>query len=305
MAELLERAELLARLDELRAVGGRLVFVGGEAGVGKTALLRAFAERSGGRVLRGACENLTTPTPYAPLLDLDLDVGSREPRLVARALLDLLGEPSVLLVEDVHWADEATLDVLRVLGRRVERSPSLVVATFRDDEAVGEHPLRAVLGELATAPGVVRLSVPRLSEDAVRRLAEPHAVDPVELHRLTLGNAFYVTEVLASAPVALPETVRDAVLARVMLLAEPARRLLDVVALVPRRAELSLLEAVPSADVAALDEALAAGVLVGGDGSVAFRHELARLAVASAVPPHRARTLHREILHALEPASSA
>ncbi|HWG55931.1 MAG TPA: AAA family ATPase [Gaiellaceae bacterium] len=300
MAELLERDELLAQLEELRRAGGHLVFVGGEAGAGKSSLLRAFARRAGGRVLVGGCESLTTPTPYGPLLDLGLDVtAAGEPRLVAHALLDRLREPTTLVLEDVHWADEATLDVLRVLGRRIEASPSLVVATYRDDEAVGEHPLRVVLGELATAPAVARVAVPRLTEDGVRQLALPFGVDAAELHRLTLGNAFYVTEALAAGAATLPETVRDAVLARVARLSPTARRLIDAVSVVPTAAELWLLEAIAADALSAADECLRAGVLRPEPAALAFRHELARLAVESALSPHRRRELHAATLHAL------
>src|SRR5918994_848626 len=137
---LLERDPLLAGLDALRAAGGRLAFVGGEAGGGKTALVRAFADRAGG-VRAGPCENLAAPAPPAPFLDLGLEPD--EPRRVAAAALRL-GGPVVL--EDVHWADSATLDVLRVLGRRVEGSGAFVVATYRDDEVGADHPLRVVLG---------------------------------------------------------------------------------------------------------------------------------------------------------------
>ena len=167
MVELLEREQQLAELGALRAAGGRLVFVGGEAGVGKTALMRTFAEESG-EVLRGSCENLAAPTPLGPFLDVGLEPG--EPRTIATSVLERGG---VLVLEDVHWADGASLDVLRVLGRRVDGSNAFVVATYRDDEVMGDHPLRVVLGELASAPGVVRLTVPRLSLDAVRALASP------------------------------------------------------------------------------------------------------------------------------------
>ena len=102
------------------------------------------------------------------------------------------------MLEDVHWADQATLDVLRVLGRRIDSTQALVLATYRDDEVGSGHPLRVVLGELASAPAVTRLSVPRLSLDAVRELAEPSGADAEAIHRLTDGNAFYVTEVLAA-----------------------------------------------------------------------------------------------------------
>ena len=305
MAALLERDDLLARLDALRADGGRLVFVGGEAGAGKTSLVRAFAGAAAGSVLWGFCENLTTPTPLGPFHDVGAVADSGEPRLVARAVLDLLCSSTVLVVEDTHWADQATLDVLRVLGRRIDATPSLVLATYRDDEVDADHPLRAVLGELTSAPGVARMAVPPLSLQAVRALSEPVGADAEAIFERTRGNPFYVTEILAAGGGEVPETVRDAVLARTALLGPPARRLLDVVAMVPARAELWLLEAVAAGELDHLDACLASGVL-GPDGdAVAFRHELARLAVAGEVPPHRRRAIHAAMVRALEPTGDA
>ena len=297
MTELLERDDALAALEAARRAGGRLVFVGGEAGVGKTSLVRAFAERSGARVLLGSCENLTTPTPLGPFLDLGLEAG--DPRAVAAALLDELARPAVVVLEDLHWADQASLDVLRVLGRRIDATPSLAVATYRDDEVDAEHPLRVVLGELASAPGVSRLSVARLSLDAVRELAEPQGADARAIHELTGGNAFYVTEILATGGDALPPTVRDAVLARAATLSPAARRLLDAAAVVPARTELWLLEAIAPSDLDALDELVVSGIVRAEGDAVVFRHELGRLAIESAVTPQRRRRLHRAIIAAL------
>ena len=290
MVELLERGDLLAQLETARTEGGRLLFVGGEAGVGKTVLVRAFvADRP---ALLGSCENLTTATPLGPFLDVGIELES-DPRRVAASLLRELERTPLLVLEDVHWADQATLDVLRVLGRRVDGTQALVVATYRDDEVAGDHPLRVVLGELASARAVSRLSVPRLSLDAVRELAEPHGADADAIHRLTQGNAFYVTEILAAGGGALPETVRDAVLARAAALDPEARRLLEVVSVIPARAELSLLEAVAPVELEQLGACLDSGVLRADGDGVAFRHELARLAVESAVPPNRRRLAAR------------
>src|SRR5262245_47814738 len=167
--ELLEREALLAALVAALAAGGRLVFVGGEAGAGKTSLVRAFCRAVVVPVLAGTCDSLTTPTPLGPFLDVAAETGGAlaarlaegaDPRAVADALLDELRRPAVLAIEDVHWADEASLDVLRLLGRRVDRTAGLVLATYRDDEVDAAHPLRAVLGGLSSAPGVSRLSVP-------------------------------------------------------------------------------------------------------------------------------------------------
>ncbi len=306
---LIEREALLTQLAEAWRQGGQILLVGGEAGVGKTTLVRAFAARVEGRVLLGACERLVTPAPLGPLMDVagqlggslaaDIEAG-RHPHQVALTLLDELREPAVLVVEDVHWADEATLDVLRVLGRRIAATPSLVVVTYREDEAVGDHPLRRLLGELASVAVAERVAVPPLSLAAVLELASSHGADGEAIYALTRGNSFFVTELLAASGEVLPATVRDAVLARIARLSPPARDLLDGVALVPARAELWLLDAAFGEVAERVDECVAAGVLVADSDAVAFRHELARLAVESTVPPRRRRDLHVAILLALE-----
>ena len=308
---LLERAAFLDHLRELaERPEGALVLLGGEAGVGKTALLRRFrAEQSGARVLWGSCDALSTPPALGPFLAIAEESGGELRSLVergakahdvARAFLTALRDqgPTVVVIEDLHWADEATLDVVRLLGRRIEGVPALVVASFRDDELDRAHPLRVVLGELATAPAVVRMPLPRLSREAVSTLAEPHGVDARELYRTTGGNPFFVTEVLAAGSAQLPGTVRDAVLGRAARLDADARQLLEAVAIVPRAVELSLLEAV-AGDLGSLDDCLASGMLVAENSGIRFRHELARLAIDDHVAPHRARRLHRAALRAL------
>ena len=243
--ELLERGAFLASLegwlDAARHGQGCMVLLGGEAGIGKTALARAFCDRHGAdaRVLWGACDALRTPRPLGPLLDITREVGWELARLVAAeptrhrlfgAFLDLLAsarEPVVAVVEDAHWADEATLDLLLFLGRRVADSPAVVLVTYRDDEAGREHPLRTVIGDLATARWVHRLDLPPLSRAAVASLADPHGIDPDRLHRVTGGNPFFVTEVLGAAGGEVPPTVRDAVLARTARLTPAARAALD------------------------------------------------------------------------------
>ena len=237
---LLERETFL---DMLAGPPGRLILVGGEAGVGKTALVRAFAE--GRQVLWGACDPLHTPRPLGPLLDVADAAGGElqevvaagpRPAVLVTALLHALRDRpgTVLVLEDVHWADEGTLDVLRLLGRRMPGVPALAVVTFRDDEP---GPLRVVLGELATAIGVERIKLPPLTPDAVRTLAEPHGIDADALHRSTGGNPFYVTEVLSAPAASIPATVRDAVLARAARLSPPARELLERLAMVPGAAD--------------------------------------------------------------------
>ena len=268
------------------------MLVVGEAGVGKSALVRSFCAEAGAstRVFTGACDPLFMPRPLGPFVDVARAMGGTLDDLVRRgpnpySLAESLVEeltrppPTIVLLEDVHWADEATLDVIRFVAGRIERLAALVVVTYRDDELGREHPLRVVLGSLATVPGIRRVRVRPLSRGAVGLLADPYGADADELYRLTSGNPFFVTEVLATLPDQVPETVRDAVLARAARLSADARPLLDALSVLPSGADAGLLEALvhPSADL--LSETLASGMLTTQEGVLSFRHELARLTV--------------------------
>ncbi len=314
--ELLERsAQLVALTDQLSQVrataAGRLCLVAGEAGGGKTALVRCFcAQNPSARVLWGACDPLFITRPLGPFADIGEAVGGELGRVVrghARAYqvaAEFLAElrsnpPAIAVLEDLHWADEATLDVLRLIARRIDSAPGLVIVTYRDDELARDHPLRAVLGELPRHESITRLNLEALSQPAVAKLAEPSGIDAVELHRATSGNPFFVTEVLASSGGEIPATVRDAVLARAARLSPPAQDVLDAVAVMPLQAELWLLEAVAGSSLSAIGECLAAGILARRDGAVAFRHDLARRAIEDSIPPDRALELHRRALGAL------
>ncbi len=179
------------------------------------------------------------------------------------------------------------------------QSPALVVGTYRDDALENAHPLRRVLGELATTAAVRRLKLAPLSPDAVGQLAAPRGVDGQELYEKTGGNPFFVVEVLAGESEEIPPTVKDAVLARAMRLSPSARQLLEAAAVVPQRAELWLLEALAGAAVGAVDECVGAGMLVAEGDGVVFRHELARLSLESSVGPASKARLHRQALAAI------
>ena len=302
----LERA-----LAEVVGGRGRMLFVTGEAGVGKTSVLRHFADEvRGARVLWGTCDPLFTPRPLGPLLDVarslggsfaELVLAAGKPHDVHEALAsELSREPAVLVLEDVHWADEATLDVVRLLGRRLRALPALVLASYRNDELQRTHPMRLVLGELAVVREVGRVELAPLSRDAVARLAAPVGADADRVYRKTAGNPFFVAEILAAgADTPLPDNVRDAALARAARLGEAARELLDAVAVAAVDAEPWFLEAVAGTALDQLDECLASGMLVATPSGVAFRHELTRLAVEESLPPHRRVALHRRALAAL------
>jgi DNA-binding CsgD family transcriptional regulator len=309
--QLLERDDHLATLDarlaEVQASGrGQLVLLAGEAGAGKTAVVRAFEDRQRSvAVHTGACEALFTPRPLGPLLDIAAEVGGELADLTERgasasevlaALARAVRGTAIVVVEDLHWADEATLDLVHLLGRRAAGIPVLFVATYRDDQLDRNHPLRVVLGELS---GAHRMTVESLSPGAVADLAAPHGVDGAALHARTGGNAFYVTEVLARHDAGTPTTVRDAVLARAARLDPPARRLLDAVAIARPRAEIWLLEQIAPDELPALEACVASGMLRAERDAVAFRHEIARATIEDDLPPDRHVALHRAALQAL------
>jgi tetratricopeptide (TPR) repeat protein len=238
---LLERASFLQTLaeyaGEARQGDGRLVLVSGESGIGKTALVEMFQHRvKGARWLWGACDGLLTPRPLGPVFDIGAQVGGELADLCRRgaqrdqlfaafmAEIDSPGALTVAVIEDVHWADEATIDLLSFLGRRLARMTALVLATYRDDELGDDHPLRMVLGDLATQRATRRMGLPPLSPDAVRALAEERGVDADELYRVTGGNPFYVREILEAGWPSVPPTVRDAVGARLARSSSGSRR---------------------------------------------------------------------------------
>ena len=314
-----ECAALEAALAEAAAGHGGVVLVYGEAGIGKTALVRSFCDGSSiqGDVLWGACDTLFTPRPLGPVLDMariaegelaEVVATGVSPHEVTAALERSLTAhaPAMAVFEDMHLADEATLDVLRLLARRVEQMPVLVVVTYRDDELDRWHPLRSVLGEVAAVAPVTRLPLSRLSEETVHRMAAGEGVVGDELYRKTLGNPFFVTEALASGGEEIPETVRDVVLGRAGRLSPTARRLLDAVAVARPHAEIWLLESLAADALGSLEEASASGMLIPAGAGVGFRHELARLAIEDAMPVHRKVALHRQALRSLaEPPDGA
>jgi DNA-binding CsgD family transcriptional regulator/tetratricopeptide (TPR) repeat protein len=312
---LLERARELEALDKslARALAGpgSFVLVSGEAGIGKTALMRAFCDARPGavRVLWGACDPLFTPRPLGPLLDIaevaggelaELVQAEARPHDVTMALRhELQRRPTTVVVDDAQWADEATLDVLRLLSSRLAGVHAAVIVCYRDDELDRWHPLRILVGEIGAGQAISRIRLQPLSLEAVTSLAAPHGANPAELFRKTRGNPFFVTEVLAAGSPGVPPTVRDAVLARAARLSLAARELLEVVALAPSHAELWLLDRLIEGASGRLEECVAGGILTVQAGSVSFRHELARQTLEAALGEHRKASLHRAALAAL------
>lgn len=317
---LLERTSYLRTLGEYateaRRGDGRLVLVSGESGMGKTALLDEFRhEQNEARWLWGACDGLFTPRPLGPLFDVGAQLetqagelatlcrqGAARDRLFAALLADLDAHAAltVVVIEDVHWADEATIDLLSFLGRRLARRAALVLVTYRDDELGEDHPLRRALGDLATQRTTRRMRLVPLSQDAVRTLAGGREVDIVELHRITGGNPFYVSEILDAGWPSIPPTVRDAVGARMARLTPAARSITEYAAVMGARLPGSLVPSAVGDGGPAITECLASGLLAADGSGLRFRHELARMAVEAGIATHRKAELHARLLAALE-----
>jgi DNA-binding CsgD family transcriptional regulator/tetratricopeptide (TPR) repeat protein len=305
--QLLERESAVAALEEALAEAdggsGRVVLVAGEAGIGKTALVTHLAhEQQARRFLWGVCDPLLTPRALGPIHDIAREVGgpladrdSTREEVFAALLDELASRRTVMVVEDLHWADEASLDAIAVVGRRIGRTTGTLVLTYRSDEIELRPEVGSVLGSLP-ADVVRRVDLAPLSPSAVEQLAWEAGRSPLKLHATTGGNPFLVREVLASMQPGVPASVRALVALRLSRLSGPARDVVELVSVVPTRTELWLL-----GDAAgALDECVAAGLLQLVDDAVAFRHELARAAVAESLGDPRRRELEQRVLDVLE-----
>ncbi len=311
---LLERDKELGLLADLLAgvgsSGGKVVLVRGEAGIGKSTLVREFVEAHADKahVLFGFCDDLLTPQPLGPFWDVareetslggPLEKGDR--RAVMEALLDLLSRslrPTVLVVEDTHWADEATFDVIKYLGRRIGGTNGLLVLTYRDGEVDYDHPLRQVIGDLAPED-LVRIHLGGLSSEAVALMVEDTDLDSDQVVALTDGNPLFVVEVAASGVEGVPSSVQDSVLVRAGKLSSGARRVLDLVSVIPGESERSLIEIIVEPTEEQITECVRQGLLRVGDDTVSFHHELTRRAVESALDTADRRRINQQVLDEL------
>jgi DNA-binding CsgD family transcriptional regulator len=322
MDGLLERDAVLAQLGTFarrvsRGDSGHVVLLRGEAGVGKTAVLARFAGGLGPRlrVLRGWCDPVAAPRPLGPLIDalanlsdataagLAAAVDAGDTAALYQKLLTVLGDGGrwVWVIEDAHWADSATLDLVRFVARRVDSLPLLLLVSYRDEEVGPAHPLALTLGDVATCAAVSRIRLEPLSEQSVGVLAAGSGLNAERLHHLTGGNPFFVTEILADGlnmPTsdALPRSISEAVCGRLGRLSQSARLTAHAVAVCGPRADVALVDKVWPDAKTALEECLGSGVLVADGDKVGFRHELARRATLAQIPGYDRVSLHKSAL---------
>ena len=309
---LLERGHALTVLDDLldeaSSGRGRMALVRGEAGIGKTALIRQFvAQIDSAHILWGGCDDLLTARPLGPIWDMAYDEASLEAALgeddrhaTFRAVLDLLSRslrPTVMVIEDVHWADEATLDLIKFIGRRIDRTHGLLLLTYRDGDVQGDHPLRVSLGDLPY--GVVeRIPLLPLTRDSVSVIAGDRDADAI--WELTRGNPFFVSEVVTAGGETVPLSISDALRARVQRLSDAARAVVELASVAPGHIEISLVTVVLGESADPIAESEGAGILEVEGDSLSFRHELARRAIEGDLPEIERRRLNLVCLEGAE-----
>ncbi|MFN8223318.1 MAG: LuxR C-terminal-related transcriptional regulator [Gaiellales bacterium] len=311
---LLERDEHLAlvraALDAAAEGRGRALLIAGEAGAGKSALLREIVATTPTRHAVGACIPLTTPQPLAPFAEIAASSGRAVRSAIASglgpvAVVDALarslavGRPSLVAIEDLHWADTATLDAIALLLHQVSRLRAVVVLTYRPEDM--PETVRLLLADTAGLTAVERLVLRPLGRDSIATLGGESGleVDIDAVLTLTGGNPFYVTELLASGGVGVPSRVADVVTARLSRLEPTARALVEVLAVIPGVADHRLVERLAPRGTASVEAAIGSGMLVPAREGVAFRHELSRRAVLAELRADRIRQLHGSVVHEL------
>ncbi len=312
--ELLEREVYLNKLSnsfhELLKKNSSVVVISGEAGIGKTSLVEKFVQEVKDQVniLWGTCDALFTPRPLGPLYDIAaqlkngllnlLDSQTARSTIFAKfyTILKESSLPNILIIEDVHWADESTLDLIKYLGRRVDKINSLFIITYRDDEIGSEHPLRLVLGDIP-AKDLIKIKLPALTEATVEKLADKHGVK--NLYQATSGNPFLVTELLNHKEVGVPSTIKDSILTRVSRLSEHARDFVELVSIVPTKAEKWLVNEIIPLDPKLLDECFNSKILKIDEGAISFKHEISRLVVEESLNDLKRELYNEKILQIL------
>ena len=311
--ELIERAGFLASLqtkfDNVTRGEGHCVLIGGEAGIGKTSLIKAFcnSKKNDYKIYQGTCDALFTPRPLAPFYDIVwqmegetweniVNITDRS-RLFAGFLHKLENQKQTIIIvfEDIHWADEATLDFIKFLARRITQFRCLFILTYRDDEIHSSHPLRNVLGQLA--PGLfTRLQLTSLSRKAVEKLAQEKGWNGEDVYSISGGNPFYVTEILANYSLGIPDNIKDSILSVYNRMDEKAKHIWKILSVFPSAFEIKYLEKMAPSYGTAIEHYLDLKILILDKGLISFKHELYRRTIERSLSPFIRIDLNKKIL---------
>jgi DNA-binding CsgD family transcriptional regulator len=303
MASLQKHFENVARGE------GHCILVSGEAGIGKTALVRAFCKKQADRcsIYQGACDDLFTPRPLAPLYDVLWQVNkerwpvppSDEERSVMFANffqeLSLIEGNLIIVFEDIHWADEGTLDFIKFFVRRIEQLPCLFILTYRDNEIGSNHPLRQVLGQFPP-DSFTKLVVTPLSKQAVVEMATQKGYSGEDVYSISGGNPFYVNEILANYSPGVPDNIKDSILSVYDRQKEGTKNAWQIWSVIPEGLEVDRVGKIKSALGDAIDHCFAINVIIVQNGKVVFKHELYRRTIEESLTPLKRIELNKMML---------
>ncbi|WP_304488712.1 AAA family ATPase [Dyadobacter sp. CY261] len=310
---LVERSDsldfLTAQLRKASESEGHCVLICGEAGIGKTSLTKAFYHEHSPthKVFTGTCDALFSPRPLAPLYDIAMQMGYdlHQSREKAEDRVDLFTkffhaitatkEQTIVVFEDIHWADEATLDFVKFFSRRIAQTRCLFLLTYRDNEISSRHPLRNVLGEMV-AGTYSRLPLYPLSKEAVDKLAEAKGHRGEDVHGISGGNPFYVNEILASYSPGVPDKVKDSILSVYLKQNESTQRVWEILSVMPTGLEFDHLLNLDPAFEPAIEDSLSSRILNLDKGNLVFKHELYRRTIEQSLSPLRRIALNKQIL---------
>ena len=311
--ELIERDSFLTALRsqfEFVSEGeGRSIFVSGEAGIGKTSLIKAFCNEVKNKcnIYLGICDALFTPRPLAPLYDVLLQLGKTIPEgniditnrtaFFTNFLHELNDREKVNMIvfEDIHWADEATLDFIKFLARRITQLKCLFILTYRDTEIHSGHPLRNLMGQL-NPDSFTRIELLPLSKQAVEKMAEERGYNGEDVYRITNGNPFYVTEILASYSEGVPDNIKDSILSVYNKMNEKTKHVWEILSVLPTAFEINYLDKLDASYIPAVQNCIDSKILIVDKERILFKHELYRRTIESSLSPLARIELNKKIL---------
>ena len=316
--ELIERDEFISLLkSKYRHIAGgegHTIFVNGEAGIGKTALLKEFRRQieDEGNVFTGTCDALFTPRPLAPLYDIawqmlgtewtGQDDVSKRGELFTRFYQNLKSrkEKTVIIFEDIHWADEASFDFIKFFARRIDTVQCLFIITHRNDECPSIQMLRNVMGQLAPDT-FTRMPLTPLSKEAVEKLAVERGYNGEDVYSISGGNPFYVNEILAWYSMGVPANIKDSILSIFNSLEEKLKELWAILSIVPTGLETKYLRQMDESSIQTFENCFSSGILVLKEDAVGFKHELYRRTIEETLSPLKRLAFNKKILELFLP----
>src|SRR6187200_3221285 len=311
--ELIERDGFLRSLEttfeSVTEGEGHCILLSGEAGIGKTSLIKSFykEKKDNCKIYQGTCDALFTPRPLAPIYDIiwqiQDDTKESEVHNVDRSLLfnqlfnglEQQKKPVIIIIEDIHWADEATLDFIKFFARRIGRIHCLFILSYRDNEILDNHPLRNVLGQLSP-DSLTRLQLQPLSRHAVEKMAEERGYKGEDVFSISGGNPFYVTEILASYSPGVPDNTKDSILSVYHKQEKGTKNAWEICSVIPEGLEINRFGKIKSSWDEGMDHCFALQIIIIKKNRVIFKHELYRRTIEGSLSPFKRIELNKKML---------